>query len=985
MTAGDTPRQCQDRPLNRWRWTWAIALTILYFVGGVAAASPSKRKSESPSTAVPIVVVSCQQRDDHPRISLRWPAPVGYRISRQGQRITLEFPKPAHLETSSLHTADNHCGHSVTTETTATGTVLAFDLPEEMAARDVRLDNTLIIDLFRRPARPSAAARVNEAPPADLSMTSDVPGPPSPGPSPPPPADPLIEPADHPVASAPSDNPSPAPSTPQLRFGWSTPSAAAVFRRGTALWLVFDHPSRLDAAALLRAAAAPQIAHIEQRPHPRATVLRLQLAADLDPVLERSGNAWIVRFVPPPQPSPTAPITANPDRGNHGRMRLLLPVAEPGEPLAVTDPEVGDNLVVVPLRGLGSGVTRGYDFQQLQLLPSIQGIVVQPLSDDVWVRSFAEGVEISRPEGLALSPVSDFDRALAAMSLAPAGSRILSAGEWPPVAPRNFADQLSERVYRLSHAAEANRARELAELARFYVGAGLGAEALGTLDRLAQSDPATVNDPQARLLRGIANWLIGRNDAASREIRQPDIEGSDEGRLWRSLIDGTKMDPAGLPGWTALLASYPPLLRQAVGPALLKAAVDAGPAPTAADLLANLRIVVADAAAHARFAYQEGRMKAMSGDVDGAVAAWQPAIDSDTADASAQATFDRVQLLRREGRMPVQEAIDTLDRLRVTWRGDELEFQAMRMVGELQAGENDNLAALRTWRALVSLYPQNPASREIADKMSDLFVRTLTDPTTSAIPPWKAVALFDEFKELVPDDGRGRALLSGYADRLIAADLRPQAATVLEKLKLASPSDADKAKTALRLAKVYLADGKPEPALTMAGEADRPELSGADHGERRLIAAAALIALQRYDEALAMIANEPGVKADTIRLAAYRGRGDWSAAAAMLQRLGDTPTDPAAAAPNGGPSRLLDAAAALVLADDPEGLSRLRQAPDRPPPDTPAGQALDLMTRPEKAIAPKAESIAAAVADAEKLAATAKRTLSPPAPPSSTP
>lgn len=920
------------------------------------AAAPLPAAAE-PSVVAATIPVTCLSDSQQTRISLPWPAPRRYTLGRDGHIVVLSLPNEAHLDVPSLLAVRHRCGQSVGIEAGDDHT-LRIHLPANMAARDAQLADALVIDLFQipTPVAPAGAA-------ADLD------------PSWPPPVTtlpPLPRSNADPVAAT------PPPSSAPLRFAWKTPAAAALFRRGSHLWLIFDQPSRQDGDALSHGVDGLQI---DQLPHPRATILRLTPAARLTPQLERNGNAWILRLGAGAGMPLDAPITAHPDQEKDGTMRLLLPVAAPAEPLAFTDPEVGDSLVVVPTRSLGAGVTRGYDLAQLRLLPSRQGIVIKPLADDLRVRAFPEGVDVSRVRGLQLSSVSDAARTVASLAIAPPGSRVLPGDLWPVVDPANFTRTLADLNLALSRAAEADRPSALLDLARVYVAAGLGAEALGTFERRQAVQPKVDDGPQERLLHGIAQWLAGHAEAAADDFRAPNVGDTNEGRLWLVLAGADKLDPAMLPAWSTIVADYPPLLRRTASLGLLNAAVDAGAATAAGKLLADLRPLIPDAYATAWFDYQEGRLKRAAGDTDGAVAAWDKVVDGAAADAAARAALDRVELLRHENKMPLQEAIDTLDRLRVTWRGDDLQFRTMRALGQLQSEAGDSLAALRTWREAVSLFPNHPESPALTREMGTVFEHALLDatPTLTQTPPWKTVALFEEFTELLPTDARGQAILAAYAERLVAADLRPQAETVLEKRLIAATNDADKAQTALRLAQLQLSDGKPEAALASAATADRPELPADRQPVRRLVVARALLALGKPDKALATIANDRGPDADALRLSVQRRKGDWEAAATTIERIGDTDSA-APPAPAVRDEQLLDQAAALTLANDQSGLARLRAEPDRPASATPAGAAIDLMTRPNAPIPPKKDAIAAAVSDAEELAAAAKRAAAAPAP-----
>ena len=71
----------------------------------------------------------------------------------------------------------------------------------------------------------------------------------------------------------------------------------------------------------------------------------------------RDGSAWIVDLRPRAE-APTDDIAVTPDLSSMPA-RLLLKVAAPSDPLAVTDPEVGDKLLVVPIPEPAKGVADG--------------------------------------------------------------------------------------------------------------------------------------------------------------------------------------------------------------------------------------------------------------------------------------------------------------------------------------------------------------------------------------------------------------------------------------------------------------------------------------------------------------------------------------------------------------------------------------------------------------------------------------------------
>ena len=394
---------------------------------------------------------------------------------------------------------------------------------------------------------PSSAAPAGLAAPAMPARPRE---PEAAAPQPPPlPAPPA--PAPQPLAAAqPSVAPRPPPPAAEaiLRFSWENPVAAAIFRRGNSLWCVFDQPSRQNLTSL-RTQGGGKIAEIRQRPHERATILQLETVPGVELQVERDGLAWIVRL-DPAKPAAGQPAAGQPAIGqpivpsvnsSSGAPRLLLPVAEPGAPIAVTDPEVGDNLVVVPVIPLASRVAKPYDYPQFHLLATTQGIVVQPLIDTLRVRALREAVEISSTEGLTLS---------AAGMAAPAVPPTPSSQTGRVLDPRHWGDgsgsfvkrrQTLERAIANSSAAERESNRLL--LAQFLLSHRFATEAQGVLALAGEDRPPLATEPRFLLLRGASRLLDGRLREASDDLTRAESAGLDETRLWAEAARAALGEP----------------------------------------------------------------------------------------------------------------------------------------------------------------------------------------------------------------------------------------------------------------------------------------------------------------------------------------------------------------------------------------------------------------------------------------------------------
>ncbi len=575
-------------------------LTLL--LAGLLAASAGHVRAD-------VVRASGSVRGDVGRLTLSWPAPVEFQARSVGGRHVLRFARPAEADfAAAVAPLHRFLGPP---EISDEGRALSFPLKPGIVALAFADQTRVMIDLFD--GFPPAVVAAQEGPePAAVSAGAIKP------PAPAPNRTARTQPA---PLRAPDKAAGGAPVA-SLRFEWAEPVAAAAFRRGEALWLIFDKPSAQDIAAL-RAAGGEALRTLQQRPHPRATVLRLELAGDAD--IRRDGLAWILDLGRGPA-KPSASVAPSP-RQDPGGAALVLPVAEPGTPVVLADPAIGDTLVVVPVVPLGHGLARDHLYPQLRLLASLQGLVVRPLVDDLQVRPGREAVELARPGGLALTSADPATRARAGLRAPAAGRGLLQVGDWATQSVDAYTP--ARRALEAALAAVDPTEHEPAwlRLANLNLAYGLAAEALGALERARDTRPAMGDEASFRLLRGAAELLLGRFAEADADLSHPSLAEHLEAAAWRtalSVAQGRSGEVRErLAEQAAVVAGYPRVLRRALLPGLGEAAIDAGEPALAERLLALLAAEAEDPAQRAAVAFLDGRRLAANGDVPGALGKWR--------------------------------------------------------------------------------------------------------------------------------------------------------------------------------------------------------------------------------------------------------------------------------------------------------------------------------------------------------------------------
>ncbi|MCK5166574.1 MAG: hypothetical protein KAQ66_04620, partial [Rhodospirillaceae bacterium] len=330
-----------------------------------------------------------------------------------------------------------------------------------------------------------------------------------------------------------------------IQFDWEEPVAAAVFNRAGYLWIIFDKRISIDAPAIARE-AAPTILSAEQIETTKGTAIRLKTADGINPEIKRSGLAWVFEFVRAPM-LPSAPLETVAQPSSPLGARLFVSVPEPGEVIVVKDPEVGDNLAVVPVIPLGHGIGRVWSYPQLKLLQTKQGIVVQPLGDDLRIRSLKQGVEVTSASSLQISSVTAEELANVKLEaiLAPGDeqefakplTRILDLEKWKRADLKSFIDarqalQLEIAVSRTDKKLEEARF----ELARFYFSGTFSAETLGVIEIMIEKNPEIENNLEIALMRGASSLLMGRFEDARNYLFAEVLNDNDESAFWRAAL-----------------------------------------------------------------------------------------------------------------------------------------------------------------------------------------------------------------------------------------------------------------------------------------------------------------------------------------------------------------------------------------------------------------------------------------------------------------
>ncbi|MFQ5774579.1 MAG: hypothetical protein ACE5GS_08690 [Kiloniellaceae bacterium] len=727
--------------------------------------------------------------------------------------------------------------------------------------------------------------------------------------------------------------PSPAraslhPASRELRFEWGDGVAAAVFRYGAHLWLVFDRPPPGDLARAI-ARLAPEVAPVEQYVVSGATLIRLTAPPILEPRVTRDGSAWVVDLWPSGR-RPTPAIELEIDARDKPA-QVLFRMQGPERTLSFPEPGSGTPIIIVPARGENQGLDTAQTFPQFRALRSVQGLVLAPRSDGLEVTVAGNGVWVRHPDGLILSHGGTLALLKSNVPAPPKGPRLFALERWRRGGFENLTAIRRALQSALAQAEPARIAEARLDLARFYFAHGFAAESVGVLRLGEVFDPRLGLDPEVRLMRGVGAFLSENYVAAAADLFHPSMIGEWEAELWHAAMAAAARDwPVAADMFAQseeLIGAYPHRVRTRLRLLAAEARLGIEDAEGAKRYLDQARSDEPSVDEEAQIAFLVGRRLQVRGDDDAAKALWQKVANLTAHRPSrARARLALLDLALAHDEVTPGQAIEELERLRFAWRGDHFEIMLLERLGELYVAQGQYRQGLEAFRRAASYFPTSRPAQVVAQRMREVFLDLYLGPLSEALPPLSALALYEEFKELTPPGATGDQVIARLAERLVEVDLLPRAAQLLTtqvKYRLSGPA---KARMGGRLASIHLLDHAPAKALEALDMSDERDMAEDLRRARGYLRSRALSRLGRHDEALALLGDDDGPEALRLRADILWAQGDWPAAARVLARLvpARAPTDrPLTEAES---RNVIDLAVALTMGGERARLIELNQA-----------------------------------------------------------
>lgn len=894
--------------------------------------------------SLPLVAVRSSSYQNFTRLVFDWPKDVKYSVFPGAGKLGIRFEGLARIDLSALARFAPPWVKNAAWRIDGNGTIVEFDTDQASGFHDFRAGNKIVLDVLApktdadaynppgdtkptiTPLKPAAGISAAQAA-AVATAVQQVNGatkPSAPAPEPAPPGE--TKPAAPPPETALSEaNGQVTGNGAVLVFANAANRATAVFVRGLTAWVVLQDAAPLDVMKL-KTQLGDFPSAVEATSSGDVSILRVTLKKPADISARADGSSLRVTIGPAPNAQPSAiGFSRNQDDATHSSLTTLLPNATSA--VTVTDPVVGDQLVIVPA-AVGNAMLAPHEYIEFGVLKTAAGLAVTPYVDDLSVTVDHSRIGITRKGGLSLTPpampVADSPAALAAGG---SGPTFMDFTRWGHFTGGSFL--ATERRLRAATArlgsGEANHARLV--LARFYLANDFAAEALGLINLMQAQDPSLQSDRQLQTMRAAASYMMGRYRDAHNAIAAGSFDDDPHAALWRGLTEAAQEDwtnaRADLDRADAIVKLYPAAWQARARIAKAETALALGHLEIADAAILRLPHDV-DRKLAIRANLVRARLLAAE-DHGGEAGALFNAIEkSGDERAAAESIYYRTEAALRAGVLNRPGAIKVLEQLHYRWRGDLLELKTLRKLASLYFDEKRWRDGLRTLRIAAANFPGEDQARRAQDDMRSAFDALFIGGKADKLKAVDALAIFYDFIDLTPIGPQGDDMIRRMADRLVTVDLLAPAETLL-KYQIDNRLDGiARAQVATRLAVIYLMDQKAQSALDTLRATQIAGLPDDVNHERIILEARAFAALKQWNNALDLIAVDDS--SDTVRLRAdiYWESGNWAIAGQKAEELlGERWNDTAPLTPLER-EQVMRAAVAYSLSNDEASLDRLR-------------------------------------------------------------
>ncbi len=618
-------------------------------------------------------------------------------------------------------------------------------------------------------------------------------------------------------------------------------------------------------------------------------------------------------------------------------VEMTLPKAN--KILELFDEDVGEKLYVVTSSVANSRISLKNRYPEFEILKAYQGAVIKPYSEKIKIRKNLSDIIITAPNGIIMTrdvvtvPKLNNNKDLKDNISNAELTKLFDFYSWNK-GGLNFLWQNERQIEaKLLNAARGSESANIyLELALLYFANGYGHEAIGALRAATMENPDLAKKPGFLAVKGASEALAGFPLLAIRDLTTEALIDHPEAKMWvgyaAAMSEQWKLAAENFPASNVIVLRYPPNIAIPFILYMAESSLRIGDTVQARVLLSSLGGMKKYMKAEQKAAekYLLGEAYRQEGNYVKALKEWHKVVSGRDRLFYVKASIATVNLLRKLNRISSEDAQDRLETLRYVWRGDGLEIQMLHNIAKLYLDKKQYIRGLEEMRKAVILAEELLIdSSSLVKDMEKIFSNLFVKGGADNMEPFRAVAIYNSFKELKPVGYDSYIAEQNYARYLVEMDLLDDAANILEKQLQYDWGSKDKVtEIGLKLASIYLLDSKAKDAISVLQRTGGENLPPSIMQRRELLRAKALSEIGMVKTAIDTIKDIKSKEAIRLRADIYWQNKDWQQAASELEKLLPPPENVKSNPNNPANELILNTVVAYKLANNSDKLREFR-------------------------------------------------------------
>ncbi|MEM7617336.1 MAG: hypothetical protein AAF195_03025, partial [Pseudomonadota bacterium] len=712
-------------------------------------------------------------------------------------------------------------------------------------------------------------------------------------------------------------------------FGWDKDVAAVFFVRAGILWVIFNEPAMLRDNEL-RQLNSQYLTYINQQNQNNSIIFRFNIRHPIEQIsLDKKDNDWKLRF---------NDVTLNDaelnnaefkdtkiftgltsididdvsDMQNHiviehhssdnkkfivkGRNNFVPPIIQ------LTDPFIQDNIHIAMVNKLQL-VKNKHAMIDFQLLPSLAGVIVVEKADDITVsvdKNNLNQLIINTPTGH--SNDDNKKKTISFEQQSSANYSLLKFEQWQGKEGEFYQNKINLQTS-LGFLYGEQKNFYNYELAKLLFANEFYDEAGNILDNIQENSDKFDNVIDFLFLRASIEYLKQDyltaykkfsaiiNNKSLNHDKFPEINYWFLATKYKLKLLEKSNDEADLllyqPDKQKFLVNYPKQLQYHFADLAIEQLLKQDRLEQSEVTLDLIDIdAIESQFIQNDFQYSQGLFLKKIGKIDQALINWREIVNYQLdARNRARAEYQIIKTLLESDDISIADAISRYENIKDTWKGDVTEQRILEKLGYLYIDNLQYRKGLRSWRNVLSYFPNDTNSIEIINLMSSTFVSIFLDDKAKKISPVEAISLYYEFKELTPIGERGDQIINKLVEILIEIDLLDRAAGILEHQIKFRLSKEDQIFAGITLAEIYINDRHPQKAIEALDKTAQDNQPIDIEIKRGLLMARALIKDKKFADAEELLKGLPTEEADFLQLDLYWNEQNWQGIIDVLEPL----------------------------------------------------------------------------------------------------